>query len=193
MRTAAGTFLTRTIGGLRPPASAKFGLVAALASFMLAGPGVAQEAASSLPGGASSLLETYDDWSLGCQNTPRVCLISQQQAQENGQRVLAIELRWDQEDGVSGNLILPFGLSLDAGARLQVDERGERGALGFSTCLPAGCVVPLTLDAEAIAEMRDAAALRVKVENVDRKEVVLSISLKGFGAALDRLEALSKT
>jgi invasion protein IalB len=74
---------------------------------------------NTLPGGASSLQETYQDWGLARQSTPKVvCAVSQQQSQQNGQRVLAIELRRGETDAVAGNLVLPFGLLLDAGATL---------------------------------------------------------------------------
>ncbi|MGK6314099.1 invasion associated locus B family protein [Neorhizobium sp. DT-125] len=144
-----------------------------------------------MPGGASSLQETYQDWSLTCQGAPQVvCAISQQQAQQNGQRVLAIELRSGEADAVSGNLVLPFGLLLDAGATLQIDDGQPLTSSRFSTCLPAGCLVPLTLDAKTVATLRAGTTLRVKVQAMDKKEVVLSISLKGLAAALDRLRVL---
>ncbi|MBN9047563.1 MAG: invasion associated locus B family protein [Rhizobiales bacterium] len=52
------------------------------------------QATPFLPGGASSLQETYQDWQVACRiaNGTRLCAISQQQTQQNGQRVLAIEL-----------------------------------------------------------------------------------------------------
>lgn len=49
---------------------------------------------SGLPGGASSLNETYEDWRIACarQGNRKRCVLSQVQTQQNGQRVLAIEL-----------------------------------------------------------------------------------------------------
>src|SRR5262245_27436872 len=84
-------------------------------------PAPAQEPVSALPGGASSLQETYQDWRLSCESAaPRaICTVSQRQTQQNGQRVLAIELVRNGKDILSGNLVLPFGLLLDAGASLQ--------------------------------------------------------------------------
>jgi invasion protein IalB len=169
--------------------------VAAILVMSAATPASSQEPASTLPGGASSLQEAYQDWRLSCQSAaPQpVCSISQEQTQENGQRVLAIELRKEGNDALSGNLILPFGLQLDAGAILQIDEGQQDKPLRFSTCLPAGCLVPLNFDAKSIAALRVATALRVKVQSMDAKEAALSISLKGFAAALDRLQVLGKT
>ena len=152
----------------------------------------AQEAAPTLPGGASSLQETYQDWRLSCESAApqAICAISQQQTQQNGQRVLAVELRRSGDGVLSGSLILPFGLLLEAGAILQLDDGQPRERLRFSTCLPAGCFVPLSFDAETITAMRAGTALQVKVQSMDTKEVALSISLKGLAAALDRLQVL---
>ncbi|WP_376705034.1 invasion associated locus B family protein [Mesorhizobium sp. ISC25] len=116
--------------------------------------------------------------------------MSQQQAQKNGQRVLAIELRRNGKDTLSGDLVLPFGLLLDAGATLQIDDGQSRKPLRFSTCLPGGCIVPLSFDAAMIAALRAGTALRVKAQSTDSKEFALSISLKGLAAALDRLQVL---
>lgn len=166
---------------------------ATIAALMaLAMPASAQEAASTLPGGASSLQETYQDWSLACQGTPQtVCVITQQQMQQNGQRVLAIELGTSNDGGLTGNLVLPFGLRLDAGATLQVDEGATQAPLRFSTCLPAGCLVPLEFDADQLAALRAGTALKIMVQGMDASETALSISLRGLSAAIDRLEALT--
>ncbi|WP_027993438.1 invasion associated locus B family protein [Sinorhizobium meliloti] len=170
---------------------AKIHIAAAAAALMaLTAPVMAQEATSKLPGGASSLQETYETWSLTCQSTPeRVCAISQQQVQQNGQRVLAIELKRE-ADGLTGNLVLPFGLQLNAGATLQIDAETPQQPLRFSTCLPAGCLVTLNFNTEAVAALGGGTVLKVTVQSIDGKEVPLTIQLKGLAAALDRLEAL---
>lgn len=166
---------------------------AAMAAFVaLSAPAVAQDAASTLPGGASSLQETYQDWSLACQGTPKaVCAVSQQQTQQNGQRLLAMELGKSADGGVSGNLVLPFGLLLDVGATLQVDDGQPRAPLRFVTCLPGGCLVPLSFDAKTVAALRAGTALKIKVKAIDQKEMTFAVSLKGLAAALDRLKALA--
>src|SRR5262245_65857169 len=112
-------------------------------------PAAAQQ--NGLPGGASSLQETYQDWSLACQGGESVvCAVSQEQTQQNGQRVLAIELRRSKGGALAGNLALPFGLLLDAGATLQIDDGAAFEPLRFETCLPSGCLVPLAFDTAAI-------------------------------------------
>jgi invasion protein IalB len=167
--------------------------LAAALVFSMATSAHSQTPASALPGGASSLQETYQDWSLACQSGGQtVCAISQQQTQQNGQRVLAIELRRSNDDTLSGNLILPFGLLLDAGVILEVDDGQKGEPLRFSTCMPGGCLVPLSFDADYVAALQSGTALRVKVQSADTKEINLSISLKGLSPALDRLQVLAK-
>jgi invasion protein IalB len=154
-----------------------------------------QQPVSSLPGGASSLQETYQDWRLTCQDAqPQpVCTVSQEQTQQNGQRVLAINLRTNGKDALTGNLVMPFGLLLDAGVSLQIDDGRQDAPLRFATCLPGGCIVALNFDAKYLAALRNATTLRLKAQSTDAKEVALSISMKGFAAAVDRLQVLGKT
>jgi len=100
---------------------------------MLAAKALAQQQGPVLPGGASSLQETYQDWSLTCQSNGSnvVCAISQQQTQQNGQRIVAVQLRHNRNGGLAGTLILPFGLLLEAGATLQVDDGQPLDPLRF--------------------------------------------------------------
>lgn len=158
----------------------------------MAGAARSEDAAPSLPGGASSLQETYQDWRLACQDAkPKpLCSVSQEQAQQNGQRVLAIELISGGKDSLTGNLILPFGLMLDAGVALEVDDGAAGRPLRFSTCVPGGCVVPLKFDAAYVGTLRAGTSLHLKTKSVDGKDVALAISLKGLPGALDRLRAL---
>jgi invasion protein IalB len=107
--------------------------------------------------------------------------------------VLAIELRKDGNDALPGNLIQPFGLLLNGGAFLKIDGGQQGKPLRFSTCMPVGCLVPLSFDADSIANLRVGTVLCVKVQSADTKEVALSVSLKGFSAAFDRLLVLGKT
>ena len=154
-------------------------------------PAQSQEA-SSLPGGASSLQETHADWQVTCQmaNGTKQCAISQQQQQQNGQRVLAIEIQSQEGGSVKGVTVLPFGLKLQAGASFQIDEAEALPAMPFSTCLPAGCLVPVEFDAAAVKAMRAGQSLKLKATSLDEQELTFTISLKGFSSALDRQASL---
>lgn len=148
-------------------------------------------AASALPGGASSVQEAYQDWRVICtqqEGSDPACTFSQTQSNQNNQRVLAIELTTaDGGKTMNGNLVLPFGLLLDAGAGLQVDEGKSGKANRFSTCIPGGCIVPLIFDAATMATLRAGQKLNVHARVADgNKEMSFPISLKGFAQALDR-------
>lgn len=154
-------------------------------------PAQSQEA-TGLPGGASALQETYQDWRLSCQaaNGAKQCSISQQQVQQNGQRILAIELQPVKAGGASGVAILPYGLKLAKGVVLQVDEKPELQSMQFSTCLPAGCILPLTFDAGTLSIIRAGETLKLKTTSMDEQEMIFTVSLKGLSAGLDRLGKL---
>jgi invasion protein IalB len=151
--------------------------------------------AQGLPGGASSLSETHRDWTVACaapEQTVR-CAITQTQVRgENGQRILAIELAPGADGGMAGTLVLPFGLRLDSGVRLMVDDNAPLPALRFSTCLPTGCLVPLLLDTSTLAMLRAGTTLGVMATANDNGEpLTLSVPLAGMGSALDRVVQLS--
>ncbi|RVJ00454.1 hypothetical protein CN193_18425 [Sinorhizobium meliloti] len=112
---------------------AKVHIAAAAAALMaLTVPAAAQEATSKLPGGASSLQETYETWSLACQATPQtVCAISQQQVQQNGQRVLAIELKREADGALTGQ----SRPSLRAAARRRSDPADRYSGAAAASAL----------------------------------------------------------
>lgn len=149
---------------------------------------------STLPGGASSLNETYKDWRVTCvqQGNAKRCVLSQVQAQQNGQRVLALELNAPTANTVSGTLILPFGLALDSGATFQIDEKPAMQPVRFRTCIPGGCLVNVNFDAATLVALRAGATLKVKATADGGAAAPFSISLQGFGTALDRVVALSR-
>ena len=165
----------------------------------------AQVAAEDLPGGASALSETHGNWTVACRTDtlqdasatakkarasadappPHLCTLAQQQVTEKGERVLVIE--WQpSEGGLNGTMILPFGLALSKGAVLQVDDKKPGEAHGFSTCLPAGCIVPLEGDETMVEALRSGKDLHVLVSDRAGQSLQLTIPLQGFAAAHDR-------
>lgn len=169
-------------------------LILSLAAVASAAAVQAQQGGSALPGGASSLNETYKDWRVACalQGNAKRCVVSQVQTQQNGQRVLAVELEAPNGPNVSGTLVLPFGLALDAGVAFQIDEKPAMPPLRFRTCLPAGCLVSVSFDAATLATLRTGTALKVKATADGGAPTPFSIPLQGFAAALDRAATLSR-
>lgn len=159
-------------------------------------PVVGQAAAASapLPGGASSLNETYKDWRVVCaqQDGAKRCVLNQVQTQQSGQRVLAIELNALAGSAVAGVLVLPFGLSLDAGVAFQIDEKLTVQPMRFRTCLPSGCLVAVSFDAPTVVALRTGTALKIRATADGGATAPFSISLQGFATALDRAAMLSR-
>ncbi|WP_234716862.1 invasion associated locus B family protein [Ensifer adhaerens] len=163
-----------------------------MATIVAISPLHAQEAPKDGPA-PSSLAETYDDWSVACSTTDgsRRCVLSQRQVHQSGQRVLTLELEPADGTGVQGKLALPFGLYLDKGVSLGVDDATGSKPSRFRTCMPVGCIAALTFTEETIKLLRGGNVLKLVAFASDtEKEVSFSISLKGFGAALDRAIAL---
>jgi len=153
-------------------------------------------AASSLPNGASSINETYGDWTVDCRITDgqKRCMMTQAQGNnQTGQRVYAIELLPTRDGKTEGTILMPFGLNLDAGAVLKLDDKDLGKGLRFSTCVPQGCLLPVSFPTVATDAMRKSAKLMVASLNLSSGEAVtFNVSLNGVGSALDRVTQLAK-
>lgn len=155
---------------------------------------LARAQTSGLPGGASSLNETYKDWRVTCvhESATKRCVLSQVQTQQNGQRILAIELNAPNDNAVTGTLVLPFGLALEPGVTFQVDEKAAMQPVRFRTCLPAGCIVNVNFDAPTLAALRAGTVVKVKATADGGAPTPFSISLQGLGTALNRIAVLAR-
>lgn len=149
-----------------------------------------------LPGGASSLKESYQDWQVACstRSDEKRCAMSQQQAEPKaGRRVLAVEFSATSAEKLRGALVLPFGLAFDAGVSIKVDDSGNAETLRFRTCLPVGCIVTFDLGEQFVTALRSGTTLSViATPSHDSQPMAFSVSLNGFAAALDRLTALGR-
>lgn len=154
----------------------------------------------------SALSETYQDWVVQCataqvtekdgkkQSGGRICQISQELLQASSrERVLTIAFDAAQGEGkgLSGTIIVPFGLDLQSGITLRLEKKALLKA-AFKTCLPQGCLVPIAADGALEKELRAGAKLIVEVATADTgQRLELGVSLKGFSQSLDRLMKLA--
>ena len=118
------------------------------------------------------------------------------QAQGNkqtGQRSFAIELRTPKDGKTEGVILMPFGVKLDNGAILKLDDKNLGMGLRFSTCVPEGCLLPVSFPTIATDAMKTAKTLSVAALNLSNNDVVnFNISLDGFAAAFARIADLGK-
>jgi len=163
-----------------------------------AAPAVAQPAAAAatLPNGASAINETYGDWTVDCRilNGQRLCLLTQAQGNsQTGQRVFAIELRTPKDGRAEGTILFPFGMKLENGAVLRLDDKDLGQGLRFSTCLAQGCLLPISFPTVATDAMKAGKTLTVAALNLSTGEPVsFNVSLNGFAAGLDRIGQIDR-
>jgi invasion protein IalB len=152
--------------------------------------------AGQLPNGASSIRETYGDWTVNCRllEGQKQCLLLQAQGDtQTKQRLFEIELRTPKDGKTEGTVLMPFGLKLDSGAILSLDDKDLGQALRFSTCHPQGCLLPVSLQTATIEAMKKGKVLTVASLNLNNGEVVaFKISLDGFAAASARFAELAR-
>ncbi|KWV49911.1 invasion protein [Bradyrhizobium macuxiense] len=144
--------------------------------------------AFQLPKGASAISETYGDWIVKCvvDNGARLCTLSQSQvSKETNLQVFAIELL-SRDGKTEGNMLMPFGLKLEAGAVLKLDNR-DLEQVRFSTCTAQGCLLPLFFPTAVTDTLGRSKVLTVAAQNLNTGQaVVFNIPLNGFAAALER-------
>ncbi|WP_439272639.1 invasion associated locus B family protein [Pseudochrobactrum sp. HB0163] len=155
------------------------------------------QAATTLPGGASTLTETFSNWTVSCRVVTNadaknvVCTMLQQQIDENGRRALTAEFT-PAKSGLAGAFLLPFGLDLKAAPLFQVDENKAGVKSAFSTCMPAGCLVPVNFDVAQSDAMYKGKALIISTKSLDGQEFKFNVPLDGFAAASKRIQELTK-
>lgn len=151
--------------------------------------------AANLPGGASSVVEAHGDWTTRCGAAGKSdtapggvqCAVTQQQLdQKTHQRILTLAVNPMSSGGVKGVLIMPFGLALDSGVTLKIDNGPETKPLRFKTCLPAGCLVPLEWPDATVKDLRNAKVLTITAQSDRGGAAPFAVSLNGFGGAFDR-------
>jgi invasion protein IalB len=160
--------------------------------FSLSSAASAQQQVAALPNGASSLREVYQDWSVACavlENT-KICSLSQDQVQENGQRLLAVEVQRGTDGSATATLLLPFGILLDSGVTPQIDDQPPLPPLRFRTCQPTGCLAVFSIDPTTLGKMREGSVLKLNVTSATETQMTFTVSLSGLTVALDRMAAL---
>jgi invasion protein IalB len=153
-------------------------------------------AAASLPNGATSIDETYSDWALKCgigdkaNGAKVICNVTQTLfEQKTHKRVLGIGLM-PEGDGVKGTLVMPFGLDLEKGPTLSIDDGPASTPYHYKTCLPGGCLIQINWNSATVKALRSAKSLKIDAQADNGKPAPFKLSLNGLAAALDRARAL---
>lgn len=105
---------------------------------------------------------------------------------------VAIELSWVDDDRMFGVLVLPFGLKISEGVRLQLDDGPFTEKLPYAAHGPAGGIVKLDLGTDGLKELRQARKLNILTQPAaGKRKLLFSVPLEGFVAASDRLKVVN--
>lgn len=131
----------------------------------------------------------FGDWQVRCEQIKgdsKTCVMSQQALMQNsGQRLMQVNIG-KKDDGTQMTFVLPLGISLPAGATLQLAEDNVMPlVIGF--CTQAGCFVNQKLDKSLIDAISAQESVSVGLETNDGQVIDVPLSSKGFGDALKAL------
>lgn len=147
------------------------------------------------PAGASSVTESYGDWSMTCTHPGEkiTCIVAQSQGDsQTGRRKFGIELQTPKDGRAEGIVLMPFGLSIEPGISFKLDEQTLGKGAPYTACSTDGCFVPISFPTLALDGMRTAKKLFVighKAGSSD--DATITVPLEGFAQAFDRAVALS--
>jgi invasion protein IalB len=164
-----------------------FLLSASLAAGPVAGPATAQDETAS----PDSLRETYGPWVVSCGPARTGCHMFQAlRRTKDGARLVQVTVFAPAEGSQQMRALVPLGAKIAAGAVLQVDKIAPQ-TVPIDACWQRGCVAELALDSELEDRLRAGKTLAVSVVGADTGRTIrFELALKGFSAALDRLNEL---
>ena len=153
----------------------------------------AAASSSQWPAGASSVSESYGDWTMNCNRAEARtdCVIIQSQGdRRTGKRLFSVELRPPRDGKSEGLILMPFGLQIEPGVSFKLDDRQLGKGAPFSYCVTDGCLVPIILPTLATDAMKTATNLTISATKPDAKEpTIITVPLSGFAAAFGRASA----
>jgi len=170
------------------------GMIAALAVAPL---GASAEEAKPKPAdtkAAEAKQPEGNPWVVNCASggsgTDLECQASQNLTEsKTGQRVLTLTVRRQADNGSLAMLLaLPHGLFLPAGASYQIDS-GNKVGVAIQTSDQNGAYAAVPLTPELLTGLKSGTTLNIGMESVTRKPVTIPVSLRGFTAAVDKLQA----
>jgi invasion protein IalB len=135
-------------------------------------------------------------WNVSCASGANAAALECQMSQnltesKTGQRVLTVTIRKQPKDGALAMLLaLPHGLFIPAGATYQIDA-GEKKTVAIQTSDQNGAYAAVPLTADLVKVLKTGTNLNIGMESVTRSPVTIPVSLNGFTAAIDKLDAIN--
>lgn len=142
--------------------------------------------------------ETIGDWMLDCVKTEdgqdEPCQMSQLMRQEDGNPIATATFFRTPEGSqaaLGASIMVPLETLLPAGLRLGIDG-GQEKVYNFSFCNKNGCIARVGFTAAELAAFKNgsSASLKIRPFAAPDVEVPMTLSLKGFTAAFDKVTAV---
>ena len=140
----------------------------------------------------------YGDWTVVCAAGGSPCLMQKMGTTDQGETALSMEIEKLSEpqtvDGqrieAVGNFLVPLGVLVQAGLRLQVDS-GEVAASPYLLCQQNGCLVRAPIQADLLDSFRRGARARFAFtifgDDGEPRDIEVTVSLSGFTRAYNSL------
>ena len=107
---------------------------------------------------------------------------------KTGQLVVQVNIRVTSDTHAPVALVqLPLGLSLPAGARLQVDD-GTALDLKIETCENRGCYANAAVAPDMLAALKSGKQLKVSFQNLGRETITIPMPLTDFTSAYEKIK-----
>ncbi len=173
----------------------------ALASQLPSTPATAQQAQQSGQKTAQQppkeiVKATYGRWQVVCikGKDGDHCVMRQFGQTADGKKVLEVQIQKlkgiKTKDGkpvpAAIQITTPLGTLLRRGVSVKVDKGQPRTGL-FEVCLPNGCILRDPVSAEFLGQLKAGSAAKMTFAALRRGEITVSISLKGFTKAYNKL------
>lgn len=155
----------------------------------------AAPAHAAWPTGASTVSESYGDWTMTCTRPGEkvICIVAQSQGDsQTGRRKFGFELQTPANGRSEGIVLMPFGLAIEPGVTFKLDEQILGKGAPYTACSQDGCFVPISFPTLALDGMRTAKKLIVTGQKSGSSDpAAITVPLEGFSQAFDRAVALS--
>lgn len=142
------------------------GLLLVLGLAGLPAQAVAQDEAVPDPDAPSSILETYRDWVVRCDQAndlPRRCEMAQELRQGDGRLVFATLVQRRDAGEAAMVFVAPFGVALTDGLRFQWED-STAWEVPFATCYATGCIAERAADSTDLARLQAGASVGVAMQ-----------------------------
>jgi invasion protein IalB len=136
----------------------------------------------------------FGAWTLRCEqadaDAASECILQQYLVlRTGGQPVLQFTLGLAPDDGQPTVLLkLPLGIYLPPGITLRIDD-GAPATFPVERCDPDGCQAVMKLREATLANLRAGRRFTITFHDAERRALDMPLSLDGFGAAYDALQA----